>query len=1142
MADSELQILIQARDEMSRVIDALTKKLTNLEKSLNRLGGDEMEDLGDDTKKASVAAEKLSEDIKDVHTNAQKLSKSGAKKLGKDLDSAEKKARKLNATMVKVAAAGRRLVIAGTAIAAVFGSAAKGSAEFQKGVAEVATLTDEGGKAIDRLSKTVLNLSDTYGQAKEEVTGGLYDAISAGVPDGVEAVKFMDVALKTSVGGVTDVKTAVSGLTTVLNAWKLESSDVTRVSDILFTTVKNGKTTMEELSRYMFQAAPLAASLGVRFEEIAAATATMTKQGTPTSIAMTQIRAAMQGIIRPTNELSAVFQDATGKSAEWVVQNQGLKAAFDILIDATKGSKGELLKLVGSVEGMNAILSITGKNAKTFASDMKSVEESAGAAQKAFDVIDAEEARDFTKAMNKVSNAWTRFGTAVLPIVAQWFTVASEWIDSMTTWIVANEELVNTLATLLGTIAAVSVSLGALLLIFSPLVRAMLALHTHGGKIATVLLSILVPGKKFRAWMVTTTISATSLGGALRLLALAAQRMLLVWGPIGALVYAVYKIWEFVDATNAAIENSKKLGVAYRNNTNALKEMNKYAGKKVEEFSDEELSKYKATLNEVITTYAELAVVAKDIGREDVTKKTAENLVFFKSRLKELNTEVARRATLSAQAAEAEKKAQNQVAISLKRTEVNATRTVEELSRLNDLDFASGVEQLDRLTEATRQALVGSGDTAGLSALEQQYTDTLLGLAEKRMQQQITIEQRRAVETKRILDASTKTEKEKAEETIEITRTLVDARLAAMQQYYDILNREIDGALANQRKYAAEVIALEQSIKDEKERQGSTIEDLVNQGLTAYELYTKRKKELSKLSSDYTRAYLRGDYEEAERIARKQEELSKKLNQEVEGSDGSVIVSKEKARLDTIKRLEEVYGRINQSQEAQKRVAENTAETEGVRADNIKEQLARLKDQIAQVSDQKIDIEVNMSLEAAESKLKELRAEFDDFGGSKAVIFEAQDNGVGKLFEEIENFTAKTYPIKLVYQVTGNLPQGNSSGFAVGGPVFGPGTSISDSIMAWLSNGEFVMRAAAVKHYGMDFFKMLNSMSMPKSRSPGFANGGPVVSSSSSGGSSGTVNRDIVDLNLSLGGSTVELMGERDQVRALVTTLKGMRR
>jgi len=54
-----------------------------------------------------------------------------------------------------------------------------------------------------------------------------------------------------------------------------------------------------------------------------------------------------------------------------------------------------------------------------------------------------------------------------------------------------------------------------------------------------------------------------------------------------------------------------------------------------------------------------------------------------------------------------------------------------------------------------------------------------------------------------------------------------------------------------------------------------------------------------------------------------------------------------------------------------------------------------------------------------------------------------------------------------------------SVGAATGGLITGPGTGTSDSISARLSNGEFVVKSAAVKHYGPDFFNSLNQMQTP---------------------------------------------------------------
>lgn len=49
-----------------------------------------------------------------------------------------------------------------------------------------------------------------------------------------------------------------------------------------------------------------------------------------------------------------------------------------------------------------------------------------------------------------------------------------------------------------------------------------------------------------------------------------------------------------------------------------------------------------------------------------------------------------------------------------------------------------------------------------------------------------------------------------------------------------------------------------------------------------------------------------------------------------------------------------------------------------------------------------------------------------------------------------------------------------------GGVVHGPGTTTSDSVPAMLSRDEFVQRAAAVKHYGVDVMYALNSLRIPR--------------------------------------------------------------
>lgn len=68
------------------------------------------------------------------------------------------------------------------------------------------------------------------------------------------------------------------------------------------------------------------------------------------------------------------------------------------------------------------------------------------------------------------------------------------------------------------------------------------------------------------------------------------------------------------------------------------------------------------------------------------------------------------------------------------------------------------------------------------------------------------------------------------------------------------------------------------------------------------------------------------------------------------------------------------------------------------------------------------------------------------------------------------------------------LAKGLAPGFASGGYITGPGSGTSDSIPARLSNGEYVMKAEAVRRLGVSFLDKLNRGAVA-----GFASGGYVI-------------------------------------------------
>ncbi|CAB5585835.1 Uncharacterised protein [Pseudomonas putida] len=68
------------------------------------------------------------------------------------------------------------------------------------------------------------------------------------------------------------------------------------------------------------------------------------------------------------------------------------------------------------------------------------------------------------------------------------------------------------------------------------------------------------------------------------------------------------------------------------------------------------------------------------------------------------------------------------------------------------------------------------------------------------------------------------------------------------------------------------------------------------------------------------------------------------------------------------------------------------------------------------------------------------------------------------------------------------IANGSIPAYASGGLITGPGTGTSDSIIARLSNGEYVMSADAVRMFGTGLLDQMNA-----GRLPAFAQGGPVL-------------------------------------------------
>ena len=256
---------------------------------------------------------------------------------------------------------------------------------FEDGILEVFTLLPGiTSDAMEQMTDDVLALSKEIGKLPEEVIPSLYSSLSAGVPpDNVFA--FLETANKLAVGGATTLEVAVDGLSSVVNAFGADVITVGEASDLIFTAVKGGKTTVDELSGSLFQVAPVAAAAGVAFGDVTAALATITAAGTPTSVAATQLRAIFSALAKPSSKVSKIFKELAGKDFRNFIKDGGdVQSALALIKEEADRNGVSLSAYFTRVEAANAAQTLTGKGAAKFASELKAAGEAVGATDEAF--------------------------------------------------------------------------------------------------------------------------------------------------------------------------------------------------------------------------------------------------------------------------------------------------------------------------------------------------------------------------------------------------------------------------------------------------------------------------------------------------------------------------------------------------------------------------------------------------------------------------------------------------------------------------------------------------------------------------------------------------------------------------------------
>lgn len=322
---------------------------------------------------------------KPISTSGTEKTKTQFEDIGKEIDKTTNKVEGLGSKIKEGFAIGAGISSFGLiqdAIGKISGyvtDAYTGFVDLNKQIANIGTLAPSlNGQALslDLFQEKINELAKTGPDSAATIANGVYNAISAGITGTEqEIIDFVEVASKVGVAGMADTNAAVNGLTSVMNAYKMSTSDAGQVADTFFAAIKLGKTTFNELNSAIANVIPAASAAGIGFDEVAAGIAQMTALGVPTSQASTQIRAALVEIQKPgaklaqimkgvTVEIDGVSQELSASNIGKVLKEQGLIETLNLIEQAAAKSGKTMTQAFSSTEAASAALLLTGENAE----------------------------------------------------------------------------------------------------------------------------------------------------------------------------------------------------------------------------------------------------------------------------------------------------------------------------------------------------------------------------------------------------------------------------------------------------------------------------------------------------------------------------------------------------------------------------------------------------------------------------------------------------------------------------------------------------------------------------------------------------------------------------------------------------------
>ena len=304
-------------------------------------------------------------------------------------------------------------------LVAVGAASVKMAFDFDKSMTSITALVGVGAAEVAKMGDTAKKMAVDTGKSANEAAEALFFITSAGLR-GEKAMGVLEASLKAAAVGLGETKTIADLSTSALNAYGEENLSASGATDILTAAVREGKLEASQLAGAMGGVIPIASNMGVRFDEVAAAMAAMSRTGTNAAEGATQLNAILASLKKPTTDAEMAFQKM-GMSTESVqksLSEQGLLATLEMLQNGLKQTGQDTTAIFPNIRALKGVLDLTGAGLESNRQIFDSLTKSMGATDEAFEKTSKSASFKMTKGLNAMKSSLLAVGQVILTAIA----------------------------------------------------------------------------------------------------------------------------------------------------------------------------------------------------------------------------------------------------------------------------------------------------------------------------------------------------------------------------------------------------------------------------------------------------------------------------------------------------------------------------------------------------------------------------------------------------------------------------------------------------------------------------------------------------------------------------------------------------